>query len=212
MNNKKNPILSIIASILIPATLILTYAMFLDKIPVEIQTLSVLVILVVLVEGIGLKAVANYMQLSNSFLVYVPFVRHFKLGEIIHYAGYEVLGRLRLSFITLVCTVVTLVASIIVEPGTLKASLIIITVASMLLHLVAKTVYVYLLTNMLSGTGLALVSLLVISQPFIIFKYKFEIKEIVKAENSEEYEDDSEESDDYDNQNYRESEEEEEMY
>lgn len=182
-------VIVIVVSILIAVVPFILYIKYMDSIPVDIQTLSFLGLFMVLTEGLGLSAVADYEELERTFLIYIPFIRHYKLGEIVQYAGYELLGKIRLTLIAMVLTIISVVGAVLTEPGTLKAVFLIAVYVSILLLVIFKTIYLFLLTKKLNGIGMAVLTLLIVPQPFITIAYRKKIKELSRNNNDYDEED-----------------------
>lgn len=195
MNKLTQNIISSVAGIIF--ILALFFLLSTNTVSVEIQTLTVLLLSMVIAEGVGLKAVADYMELDNSFLVYIPCARQYKLGEIVSYAGYELFGKLRLQFYTLIIGTVVIVLSLIIEAGELKAILLLAGISFLIIHFIFKTIALALIAKTISGVGSMIAVLLVIPQTVITALFKHKIRTLENSELDEEdaeyYEEEEEE-------------------
>lgn len=184
MNKLTKNLISLVAGIVIIVSLF--FLLSTDAISVEIQTLTIIMLCIVLAEGLGLKSVADYMELDNSFLVYIPVVRQFKLGEIVSYAGYELFGKLRLQFYTAIIGILTITVSLIIEAGELKAILLLSGIAILILHFIFKTIALALIAKTISGVGSMIAVLVIIPQTVIAALFKYKIRALENAELDEE--------------------------
>lgn len=196
MNKLTQNIISLVVGILLIFTLF--FLLSTDVVSVEIQTLTIISLCLIITEGIGLKAVADYMELDNSFLVYVPLLRHFKLGEIVSYAGYELFGKLRLHLYTLALGIITTTISLIIEAGELKAILLLAGIGLLILHFILKTIAIALIAKTISGIGSMMAVLSIVPQPLITLMFKYKIRALENSELDEEEDNYYEEDDELD--------------
>ena len=190
MNNAIKTAINIVIAILV--ILLIVFAA--NKLPVDMQALIALMFAMVCAEGIGFKSVADFQENTNPFMLYIPLVRHYKIGDIMEYAGNPLLGKIRLPFYTLIITVMLYAAYYFVEAGTLKAYLLLAFILVLLIHILVRSIYYYIITSKLTSRALALSTLLVIPQTIIIlFVFPKKIKELGKYayedEDEIEYED-----------------------
>lgn len=177
MSEKSKPIINIILSVVGIGAIIVAS----NLLPVDLQALLSMALIMVALEGMGLKAVADFQENTNTFMLYIPIIRHYKLGQVMEYAGNPLLGKLNLTFYSIVATTITLIGYYVVSPGLLKAILLVASIVLGILHLVFRTIYYYIITSKLSTVGVALATLLVVPQTLIIvFVFRNKIKELKK--------------------------------
>lgn len=152
-----------------------------NYLPVDLQAIISMILFMCLLEGLGYKAVADFQENTDTYMLFIPVVRYYKLGDVMTYAGKPLLGKLKLPFYSLVAAIISFAIYYLVSPGLVKAGFLILALILTIVHIICRTVYVFAITSELASTLTAILSLIVIIQPLIIFiVYRTKIKELKK--------------------------------